>query len=70
MEKLVNDSVDSVLDYEDNKVLSTIARRLHLSSGCCSDVEKMKQPSTPEPSERTAIAEAVDKNEDNKELDR
>uniref|UniRef100_J3LJ43 Uncharacterized protein n=1 Tax=Oryza brachyantha TaxID=4533 RepID=J3LJ43_ORYBR len=71
MEEMVNDAVDSALDNEDieeeieeevDKVLSAIAGETasELPDTVRKEKEKMKQPSTSEPAERTAIAEAVD----------
>ncbi|KAL5217831.1 hypothetical protein ABZP36_018515 [Zizania latifolia] len=71
MEEMVNDAVDSALDNEDieeeieeevDKVLSAIAGETlsELPDSVRKEKEKTKLPSTSEPAERTAIAEAID----------
>jgi len=77
MEEMVNDALDSTLDNEDieeeieeevDKVLTAIAGETasELPDAVRKEKEKMRQPSTSVPAERTAIAEAVD---DDDELD-
>lgn len=74
MEEMVNDALDSTLDSEDmeeeieeevDKVLTAIAGETasELPDAVRKEKEKMKQPSTSVPAERTAIAEAVDDGE-------
>lgn len=74
MEEMVNDALDSTLDSEDmeeeieeevDKVLTAIAGETasELPDAVRKEKEKMKQPSTSVPEERTAIAEAVDDGE-------
>jgi len=75
MEEMVNDAVDSALDNEDmeeeievevDKVLSAIAGETasQLPDAVRKQKEKVTQPSTSEPVERTAIAESVDDGDD------